>query len=228
MFIGHFAPAFIAAAVTSTRAKPGPGLGTYFVAAQLIDIAFFTLAAVGIEKMRIDPNATVMIPYDLYYLPYTHSLLGAGAWALGFGIIIAIAHRDFLAGFLTALVVASHWALDWVVHAPDLTLMGSGEKYGLGLWNIPEIAMPLEIGITLIAFAFYVKRSRGPVAPPLLLILTIITLQMINWFAPHPSEAGLLLYAQALLAYAILTGLAVWTGENRYFMQRGGLAAASR
>lgn len=228
MFIGHFAPAFIAAAVSSGRAKPGPGLGTYFVAAQLIDWAFFVLAAVGIEKMRIDPNATAMIPYDLYFYPYTHSMLGAAVWAVGFGLLIAIWHRDALGGFLVALVAASHWVLDWVVHAPDLTIAGSGTTYGLGLWNIPEIAMPLEVGITLAAFAFYLKRSRGPVAPPLILISLMLALQVVNWFAPHPAEAGLLLYSQALLAFAVLTGFAVWTGENRYFMQRGGLAAASR
>ena len=48
MFIGHFAPAFVAAAAYSR----GPRLGTYFVAAQLVDWAFFTLAIFGVEKRR--------------------------------------------------------------------------------------------------------------------------------------------------------------------------------
>ncbi|MEM7778810.1 MAG: hypothetical protein AAF697_00295 [Pseudomonadota bacterium] len=232
MFIGHFAPAFVAAALTASRARSGHetgvGLGTFFIAAQLLDWAFFIFAAIGIEKMRIDPTATVMIPYDLYYYPFTHSLLGTGAWALAFGLLVAVLFRDALGGFLASLVVASHWLLDWVVHAPDLTLAGSGKTFGLGLWNFPEIAMPLEIGITLAAFIYYLRRSRGPAAQPLILIGVMISLQIVNWFAPHPSEAGLLLYGQALAAFAILTGFAVWTGENRYFMQRGGLAAGGR
>jgi hypothetical protein len=98
---------------------------------------------------------------------------------------------------------------------------------GLGLWNSPEIAMPLEIGITLAAFLFYTRRSRGPAAQPLVLISVLIAFQLINWFAPHPEEAGFFLYAQALFAFLVVTLLAVWTGENRFFTQRGGLAATS-
>ena len=222
MFIGHFAPAFLAAAAYSR----GPKLGTYFVAAQLVDWAFFGLATIGVEKMRIDPDASAMVPFDLYYMPYTHSLAGTGAWALAFGLVIALWHRDALAGALVALVVASHWLLDWLTHVPDLTIAGSGETYGLGLWNSPELAIPLELGITLAAFAFYIRRSRGPLAQPMILIAAMVAMQMINWFAPHPAEAGIFLYLQALLAFAVLTGLAAWTGENRYFTQAGGLAGA--
>jgi len=223
MFIGHFAPAFIAAAAYSR----GPKLGTYFVAAQLIDWAFFGLAIVGIEKMRIDPDATVMVPLDLFYYPYTHSLLGTLGWALAMALVIAIWHRNTLAGLISGLVVVSHWGLDWLTHRPDLTLAGGEQTYGLGLWNHPSIAMPLEIGITFAAFLYYMKNSRGPLGQPLLLLLVMVGMQSINWFAPHPEEAGLFIYVQSLVAFAVLTGLAVWVGENRYFNKRGGLAAAS-
>ena len=223
MFIGHFAPAFIAAAAYSR----GPKLGTYFVAAQLVDWGFFALAIVGVEKMRVEPGATQMVPFDLYHLPYTHSLLGTAVWALAMAVVVAIWHRDTLAGILSALVVASHWLLDWLTHRPDLTLAGEGKTYGLGLWNYPEIAMPLEIGITLAAFFYYLAKSRGPAAQPMILIGVMLLFQAINWFGPAPTEANLALYLQSLLAFGILTALAVWVGENRYFTQRGGLAAAS-
>jgi hypothetical protein len=52
MFIGHFAPAMVAA----THPK-APGLGTLFVAGQLLDFGFFGLALAGIEKFRITPIA---------------------------------------------------------------------------------------------------------------------------------------------------------------------------
>ncbi len=223
MFIGHFAPAFVAAAAYSR----GPKLGTYFIAAQLVDWAFFALVMLGVEKMRIDPGATVMVPFDLYFMPYTHSLAAVGAWALAMGIVVAIWHKDALGGVLAAVVVASHWLLDWLTHAPDLTIAGGDQRYGLGLWNHPEIAMPLEIGITLAAFIYYIKRSRGPAAQPLILLAVLLTFQLINWFAPPPAEASMMVYAQALIAFGVATGFAVWVGENRYFTQRGGLAAAS-
>jgi len=223
MFIGHFAPAFVAAAAYSR----GPKLGTYFVAAQLVDWAFFGLAIIGVEKLRISPGFTQMVPFDLHFMPYTHSLAGTAAWALAFGIVVAIWHRDSLGGMLAALVVASHWLLDWVTHAPDLTLAGGAKTYGLGLWNFPEVAMPLEIGITLAAFIYYMRKSRGPAAQPIILITVLMAFQAINWFGPTPTEANLSLYLTALFSFAVATGFAVWVGENRYFTQRGGLAAAS-
>ena len=224
MFIGHFAPAFIASAM-GPRA---PGLGTAFLAAQLIDWGFFSLAIVGVEKMRIEPGATVMVPYDLYYYPYTHSLAGVGAWALAFALSVLIAHRNLFAGSLAGRVVLSHWVRDWVAHRPDLTLIGSEAPFfGLGLWNYPMVAMPLEVALCLGGLYFYLKRTRGPAGPPVVLGLTLLVLQGINWFGPAPTEANLFLHLEALVAFGVLTLMAAWVGENRQFVRRGGLAAPS-
>lgn len=220
MFIGHFAPAFIAAAVSPER----PRLGTMFVAAQLVDWGFFALALVGVEHMRIDPAASVMVPFDLYDMPYTHSLIGTAIWAATCLGVIAVHQRNLAVGALAGLVVLSHWLLDWVVHVPDLTWDGTPPKMGLGLWNYPWVAIPLELGLTLGAFVFYVRRTRGPAGPPMVLMGMLLLLQAINWFAPHPEAAGPFLYLQALLAFAILTAIAAWVGENRWFRKRGGLA----
>lgn len=220
MFIGHFAPAFVAAAVSPRS----PRLGTLFVAAQLVDWGFFTLAMFGIERSRIDPDASVMVALDLYHIPYTHSLLGASIWAAVFLVIIAILQRNLVAGALAGAVVISHWFTDWLVHVPDLTLDGTPPKLGLGLWNYPWVAIPLELGLTLGAFWFYLRRTRGPVGPPAVLLGVMLLFQAIQWFGPAPENAGLFLNVQALLAFAIMTGLAVWVGENRWFQKRGGLA----
>jgi hypothetical protein len=222
MFIGHFAPALVAAA--HPRA---PGLGTLFVGAQLVDWGFFTLAMVGVEKMRIEPGATAMVPFDLYHMPYTHSLLGAAGWALAFGLVVMISRRNAMGGALAGVVVLSHWLLDWLTHRPDLTLTGEGAAYGLGLWNYPTIAMPLEIGIVLAAFLFYIRRTRGPMGQPLVLLGVMLALQAVNWFGPEPGAASLFVYVQALVAFAVLTGIAVWVGENRYYTKRRGLAFGS-
>ena len=221
MFIGHFAPAFIAAAVTPER----PRLGAMFVAAQLVDWGFFTLALFGVEAMRIDPAASVMVPFDLYHMPYTHSLLGTAIWAAAFLGVIALARRDLAVGALAGMVVLSHWLLDFLVHVPDLTLDGSPPRFGLGLWNVPWVAVPLELGLTGAALAFYLRRTRGPAGPPLVLAGVMLLFQLVNWLAPHPQSAGPFLYLQALIAFAILTALAAWVGENRWFRKRGGLAS---
>lgn len=212
MFIGHFAPAF-AAAAASPRA---PGLGTLFVAAQLVDFAFFAFAIVEIEQMRIDPQATVMVPFDLYHMPYTHSLLGTGVWAVIFGLLVFALMRELVAGVLAGMVVLSHWLLDFLTHRPDLTLAGGERAYGLGLWNYPYIAIPLELGITVGALYWYMKRTRGPIGPPLVLLALLLVFQAINWFAPHPQEASLAIYVQALAAFAVAALVARWVGTNRW------------
>ncbi len=195
-----------------------------FVAAQLIDWGFFALAIIGVERMRIDPAASVMVPFDLYSMPYTHSLIGTVIWAAACLGVVAVHQRNVTVGMLAGLVVVSHWVLDWLVHGPDLTFDGGPPKFGLGLWNYPWIAMPLELAITLGGFAFYLGRTRGPAGPPAILLVTMLLLQAINWFAPHPASAGLFLYLQALIAFGVLTALAAWVGENRWFRKRGGLA----
>lgn len=222
MFIGHFAPAFIAAAVS----PQSPRLGTLFVAAQLVDWGFFGLALIGVEHARVDPGASVMVPLDLYHMPYTHSLIGAAIWATAFLAVVAIRNRELFAGLLAGLVVLSHWLLDLIVHVPDLTIDGTPPKLGLGLWNYPWVAIPLELGLTVVAFAFYVQRTRGPMGPPAVLLGVMLLLQAVNWLAPHPESAGPFLYLQALIAFAVLTGLAVWVGENRWIRKRGSLAFA--
>ncbi len=223
MFIGHFAPAFAAAAISPRS----PRLGTLFVAAQLVDWGFFALAMAGVEKMRVDPDATVMVPFDLYHMPFTHSLLGTAIWAAVFAIIVMVFQRNFFGGVLAAFVVLSHWLLDWLTHAPDMTIAGGPKAYGLGLWNFPQIAMPLELLITIGAFMIYVKRTRGPVGPPLILLGVLLLMQAVNWFGPAPTEANMALYAQALIAFAVTTVLAWWVGHNRWHIRRGGLAAPS-
>lgn len=220
MFIGHFAPAFVAAAVCPDR----PRLATMFVAGQLIDWGFFSLALVGAEHMRIDPEASVMVPFDLYDMPYTHSLAGTAIWALAMLAVVGIAYRNLRLGVLAGMVVLSHWLLDWLVHVPDLTLDGNPPKLGLGLWDMPWVAVPLELGMTIGAFVFFMRRTRGPMGPPLVLIGVMLVLQAINWLAPAPESAGPFVYLQALFAFGVLTGVAAWVGENRWFRKRGGLA----
>jgi hypothetical protein len=221
MFIGHFAPAFVAAAVSPER----PRLATMFVAGQLVDWGFFSLALVGAEHMRVDPAASAMVPFDLYDMPYTHSLIGTAIWAAAFCGIVALWRRDLALGVLAGLVALSHWLLDWLVHVPDLTIDGTPPKFGLGLWDLPWVAIPLELALTAGAFVFFMRRTRGPLGPPLVLAGVMLLFQLANWFAPHPESAGPFLYLQALFAFGVLTAIATWVGENRWFRKRGGLAS---
>ncbi|GAA3797462.1 hypothetical protein GCM10022600_19020 [Qipengyuania pelagi] len=223
MFIGHFAPAFAAGAIS----PESPRLGTLFVAAQLVDWAFFLFVLVGIEEMRIVPGITAMNPLDLHYMPYTHSLAGTAVFALVFGVIVWRMSRNAVAGVWAGLVTLSHWLTDLLVHRPDLTLAGGPDRFGLGLWDRPLIAIPLELAMTLLAFVWYIRATKGPVGPPLVLIGAMLLLQTISWFAPEPTVMSVWLPITALVAFAILTMLATWVGRTRWHKRQTGLAVAS-
>lgn len=223
MFIGHWAPAFAAAAIS----KNSPKLGTLFIAAQLVDWAFFLFAIVGVEKMRIEPGATAMNPMDLYHMPYTHSLLGSMVWAIALLAILLLAKRQLVTAGIAALVVLSHWFIDLLVHRPDLTLAGGETRFGFGIWNYPVIAIALELGITIAAFLWYVQRTKGPIMPPWILLGFLLLIQAINWFGPEPTEAGIVMYGSALLSFGLAAWIARWVGTTRRHMDDRGLAAGS-
>jgi len=212
MFIGHFAPALIAAA----RPKAA-GLGTLFVAAQLVDIGFAALLIPGVEAMRIVPGITAMNPMDLHHMPYTHSLLGALIWAKIFGVLVWFVTKRKEAAIGAALVVVSHWFIDLIVHIPDLTLYGMPPKFGLGLWNHPLIAMPLEILLIGGAFLYYMRRTEAPGGNRRLWVLAALLAfaQAVDWFGPKEPAYSLAVPATMLFAYALLAGTAAWAGANR-------------
>lgn len=218
MFIGHYAPALVAAVHPRS-----PRLGKLFVAAQLVDIAFFSFALLGVERFRLVPQATVTNALDLYFMPYTHSLIGtlafAAVWALG----TRIAGGGHRTAWLGAAVVASHWPLDWLVHAPDLTLLGAGPRHGLALWNWPLVEMPLELGLIALALVLYGSRSHargwGGTASLLVLALALLIAQLVNWLTPQPeamidpppASTSLL----ALAAFVLLAAMARWVDATR-------------
>ena len=225
MFIGHFAPALVAA--THPRS---PGLGTLFVAGQLVDWAFFGLFLAGIEHMRLAPGVSVMNPMDLYHMPYTHSLLGTLLFAGLFAGALYLWRRDRVTALIGGLVVLSHWFLDLLVHVPDLTLFGAPPKLGFGLWNHPAIAMPLELGLLFGALIFYLVRTRAASSTARLaagtLALALLTVQVVNWFGPPPDGSPATLALTAFAAFAILTALAAWTGATRHRRAPAGKASA--
>ncbi len=209
MFIGHWAPALVIAA----RPK-APALGLLFIAAQLVDWAFFGLLIAGVEHMRVTPGISVMNPMDLYHMPYTHSLLGSLLFGGGTTVIIWAVTKDKSAALLTGAVVLSHWFLDLLVHVPDLTLAGSPPKLGFGLWNYPMLEIPLELAITFGALWLYVRAKRPAPLRVAVLAGVLLLLQAVNWFGPVEPEVTTGTSLLAFFAYGLATLAAWWMGKS--------------
>ncbi len=214
MFIGHFAPAFVGAAMPKA-----PRLGMLFIAGQLVDFGFFIFALLGVEHMRIVPGITATNPMDLYHMPFTHSLIGGAAWAAVFAGVIWIMTKNRTGAIIGAMVVLSHWFLDVLVHRPDMTVMGSAPALGLGLWNMPLIEMPLELGMTGAAFGFYMSRTRAvgnaTMRPAWILAGMLLLVQLYNWLAPQPTTYDTSLPISALVAFTLFIWLAFRLDRTR-------------
>lgn len=136
MIVGHFAVGLIL-----KRADKSLSLGLLFIATQLSDLVFGFTSLAGIEKINIvtGTNAATSIQYTFY--PYSHSLLATLIWAALTALIFLIVPvKSSISKSKTALVMAtavlSHFLLDFIVHNPDLDILGNGAfKIGLGLWN---------------------------------------------------------------------------------------------
>jgi hypothetical protein len=138
--------------------------------------------------VRIVPGITASNPLDLYYMPYTHSLIAAVLWSVGAFALYRLAVRG--AGNRSAAIVAaavfSHWVLDLLVHRPDLPIYDDTAKVGLGLWNFPALALALEAallfgGMWLVFRDGLTRRKQAVVFG-----LIMLAIQMMVFFGPPP------------------------------------------
>lgn len=156
MFAGHFAVGFM-----GKRAAPGMSLGTLFLGAQWADLLWATLLLAGIEDVRINPGATASTPLAFVHYPWSHSLAAMLAWSLAAGFAYAALRRDRRGAIVLALVVASHWLLDALVHVPDLLLWPGGTTAaGLGLWNHRVAGFALEMLLLASGAMLYLRATR--------------------------------------------------------------------
>jgi len=187
MFIGHFG-----LALGAKKAAPAVSLGALFAACQLADLLWPTFLLLGYERVAIQPGATAFTPLDFISYPYSHSLAALCGWAIGFGALYLMLRRKRLSAFVTiAVLVISHWLLDYVTHRPDMPLTPSGRLYlrattardrigSAGFWTL--------IGFLLVV---YLGNAFGP---------------------PPPSVAALAWSAQAIW---LLVAWGYWVDNHR-------------
>ena len=214
MFIGHYGPALAAKPIE--RRLP---LWLLFLAVQWLDVVWSVLVLLDVERLRIVKGFTQGSPLDLYYMPYTHGLIGALALSAALGAIISLFYRERRTAvvLVVAGAVFSHWLLDLAVHVPDLPLWADSFKVGFGLWRNVWISFPLELA-TLFAGAWIYARAVPSASPRgnrnlWLLIAFMAALQIYGAFGPQSdspaAQAQLALVAYLLLA--VLAGLVDWT-----------------
>ena len=200
MFVGHFALGFGA-----KRYAPAVSLGTLFLAAQFADVLWPSLLIAGVERVEIDPGITVLTPLNFVSYPYSHSLLALAVWSALFGSVYRVLHGSrSIASVTVGLLVVSHWFLDLLMHRPDLPLTLDGpERFGLGLWNRPLLAITLELLLFGVGIASYLQSTRARTTSGTVGLWALIVFLVAAYFAalfgpPPPSATVLAWSAQSM------------------------------
>lgn len=218
MFLGHFGAGFAAKKIDKTAS-----LGTYFMAAQWIDLIWPVFLLFGIERAVINPGVSEVTPLEFVYYPFSHSLFGVIVWAVVFGSVYFMIKKNFKTALVLGLLVISHWLLDLLVHIPDLPIFpGESVKVGLGLWNSFAITLLLEALIFgLGVFLYYrVTKAKNKIGTYSLIGLTIflIGIYVSNLIGPPPPSVEAIAYAGNAQWLFVLWGY--WIDRNREYYDR--------
>lgn len=188
MFLGHFGAGFAGKKIDKTAS-----LGTYFMAAQWIDLIWPILILLGIEKVEVKPGISSVTPLDFVYYPLSHSLLAVFIWAILFGLVYYLIKKNLKASVVLGLLVLSHWFLDLIVHIPDLPILpGTDLKVEFGLWN--NFAATLILEVLIFGFGAYLyfrgtkAKNKAGLYSLIGLIVFLSLIYAANLFGPPPDS----------------------------------------
>lgn len=213
MFLGHFGAGFAAKKIDKTAS-----LGTYFMAAQWIDLIWPIFLLLGIEQAVINPGVSEVTPLEFVYYPFSHSLFGVIVWAVVFGSVYFMIKKKFKTALILGLLVISHWLLDLLVHIPDLPIFpGESVKVGFGLWNSFAVTLLLEVlilglGVFLYYRATNAKNKIGTYSL-IVLIIFLIGIYILNLIGPPPPSVEAIAYVGNAQWLFVLWGY--WIDRNR-------------
>jgi membrane-bound metal-dependent hydrolase YbcI (DUF457 family) len=189
-----------------------------FVAAQLADLIWPALVALGIEQVAIEPGNTRVTPLNFISYPYSHSLLLLVVWSVLLALVYERASRTKGPFFVLAGLVVSHWLLDFITHRPDLPLYPGSARFGLGLWNSLPATLLVEIALYVAGVWMYLRATRANDAIGRWgcrgLVAFLFVAYVGNLSGPPPPSVAAI-YTLGLVGAAILLAWSWWVDRHR-------------
>ena len=216
MFVGHYA-----ASLALKRFEKRASLGVLFLAVQLVDIVFFPLVLLGIERLNIVENFTQSTHFELEYMPFTHSLVAFLIWAgLAYTFFRWVVVKSNSVAIVVALAVMSHWLLDVVVHTPDMPLWSDASlKLGLGLWNNAIATYLLEAALLVAGLWLYLRStsatSRTGKYGMGVFVVVLLLVNIVNIFGPLQGDSKVVLALTGVASYLVFAAVAFWLDPKR-------------
>lgn len=213
MFVGH-----IGAGLALKKLEPRANLGALLLGALFADILLWVLVLAGIESVVVpaDFHAT---HFFTFVFPFSHGLVATLLWIALAGAIAwlllgsGFERRDRMA-LAVALAVLSHFALDLIVHVPDLPLASAqSPKLGLGLWRSMPAALAVELVIAIAALVIYLRAvslSRGRAGVVIALIVITGALTALGPYAPGEPPPPATIAGTSLVTLTLVVLLGFW------------------
>ena len=213
MFIGHYA-----LALAAKRAAPRASLGALFAATSFADLLWPVFLLLGWEQAHVVPGPNPFLTLWLDSIPISHSLVTLIGWGALFGFAYRARTGDGHGARVLALLVVSHWVLDFVTHRRDMPLYPGGRGLGLGLWNsvsgtvVTESVM-FAAGVWLYAAGTRARDGVGRYGFWALIAVLLLSYGASLFSPPPPSETAL---AVGGITFGWLFVLwAGWSGRHR-------------
>jgi len=192
MFIGHFG-----LGLTAKKLDRYVSLGTYFLAAQFLDLLWPIFLILGWEKAEPIPNGPPLENLNFVSYPYSHSLFFAVVWGILFGIVFYARTKRKGTSFLLGFLVVSHWILDYITHVPDLPIAPwSDYKVGLRLWDHQVATIVIEsiifIGGIIIFLQSVHFKKRVPYVSFFIMMLLLAGIFISSFYSPPPPSMKVL------------------------------------
>lgn len=198
------------------RVEPRVNLGLLFFAALLLDFLLGVFYWAGLERAFV-PADYPNLHYLRFDFPYSHGLAASLLWSAATFLLARYLWRAGAAtkvGLVLGLAVFSHFILDFVVHAPELPVLGrDSTKLGLGLWNHMAVALTLEMSLVAAGLALYLgcagRRNSGGRVGVLLLMVVFSALTVAGMTSSVPPALNLAA-ATWIAVPLLLGGIGFW------------------
>ena len=212
MFVGH-----LGAGLLLKRANREVSLGALFLGAMLLDIVLWVLVLARVESVLVPAHLQSMA--DLRFdFPYSHGLAASVGWSVAAFLVAWFTWKRFPHAFVISIAVFSHFALDWLVHIPELPVAGRGSTLlGFGLWQHLPLAWGVETALAAAGLWIYLRtqplsRARTFALSGAVAVVTLMTIlgQASKSAPPAPSVMAL----TSLVMIALLVFFAWWVEGN--------------